>query len=110
MVGMVFVFYTATVTPYDVSYLEPSIDVLFFLNRIVDTFFSMDMVLQFFLMTQDENGRYIKSQREVAWRYITSWFVIDFLSVLPFDVIGMVADSGTVENLKILRVIRVLRL
>merc|ERR1711871_287488 len=110
MVGMVMVLYTAIVTPYDVSFLEPELDALFFFNRIVDTFFFADMVLQFFIMPQDANGRYIKNQREVAMRYLKGWFIIDFVSVLPFDVIGMAADSDDASQLKVLRVIRVMRL
>jgi len=110
MTGLVMIFYTAVVTPYDVSFLEPSLDVLFFFNRTVDLFFLCDMVLQFFLMVQDDKGRYIKVQSELAHRYLTSWFAIDFISVLPFDMVGMVADSDDVGQLKVLRVIRVLRL
>ena len=65
MVGLVMVLYTAVVTPFDVSYLQPKLDALFVFNRIVDVYFLADMILQFFLMPQDENGRYIKSQRAV---------------------------------------------
>lgn len=110
MVGLVMVMYTAVVTPFDVSYLQPQLDALFVLNRIVDIYFLCDMILQFFLMPQDENGRYIKNQREVAMRYLKGWFIIDFVSVLPFDVIGMAADSDDASQLKVLRVIRVARL
>jgi len=110
MVGLVMVFYTACVTPFDVSFLEPKLDALFVCNRLVDTFFLCDMILQFFLMPQDENGRYVKNQREVAKRYLQGWFFIDFVSVLPFDVIGMMSQSDDVGQLKVLRVIRVARL
>ena len=33
MIGLVMVCYTAIVTPYDVSFLEPKLDALFFINR-----------------------------------------------------------------------------
>jgi hypothetical protein len=69
--------------------------------RIVDLFFLCDMILQFFLMQQDENGRYIKDQGEVAIRYIQGWFLIDFISVLPFDVVGLVLSSDDVSQLKV---------
>ena len=40
-------FYTATVTPYDVAFLEPDINVLFFINRLVDLIFLIDLFFQF---------------------------------------------------------------
>lgn len=110
MVGLVMIAYTAIVTPYDVSFLEPQYDVLFVFNRLVDSFFLCDMVLQFFLMVQDEKGRYIKKQSELAHRYLTGWFAIDFISVLPFDMVGLLVKSDDVSQLKVLRVIRVIRL
>merc|ERR1712216_195002 len=45
MIGLVMITYTAFVTPYDVAFLEPDINVLFFFNRIVDLYFICDMVL-----------------------------------------------------------------
>jgi len=110
MLGLVAVVYTAVVTPFDVSFLEPKIDAVFFLNRTIDCYFIVDMIFQFFLMPQDKLGRYIKNQKKVAMLYLRSWFVIDFVSVLPFDIVGMVANSDDVSQLKVLRVIRVLRL
>jgi len=68
------------------------------------------MGLQFFLMVQDENGRYIKNQEEVARNYLRGWFTVDFISVLPFDMVGMVVKNDDVTQLKALRVIRVIRL
>ena len=47
---------------------------------------------------------------QVAKRYLQGWFIIDFVSVLPFDIIGMAANSDDASQLKVLRVIRVARL
>ena len=33
---LVLLFFTATVTPYEVAFLQPDLDFLFFLNRSVD--------------------------------------------------------------------------
>ena len=42
--------FTALVTPFEVSFLEPptlsSLDALFFINRLIDAVFTCDMVLQ----------------------------------------------------------------
>lgn len=38
------------------------------------------------------------------------WFLIDLVSILPFDFIGLAMDSKDLSQLKVLRVIRLLRL
>ena len=45
--------FTAVVTPFEVSFLEPAetmLDGLWLINRLVDAIFVVDMALQFFLM------------------------------------------------------------
>jgi hypothetical protein len=38
--------FTATVTPYEVAFVETKIDAMFAINRLVDLLFFSDMVLQ----------------------------------------------------------------
>ena len=47
---------------------------------------------------------------EIVSRYLTGWFAVDFVSILPFDVIGLVIGNDNISRLKILRVLRLLRL
>ena len=52
-IGGIVLIYTAIVTPYEVAFLQPSKTALsgrFILNRVIDTFFTMDLILQFFIM------------------------------------------------------------
>ena len=39
-----------------------------------------------------------------------SWFIIDLLSILPFDVVGKEVSSNVVSSLKLVRIVRLLRL
>ncbi len=39
-----------------------------------------------------------------------TWFAIDLLSVLPFDILGLVYNSSTIASLKVFRMVRLLRL
>merc|ERR1711988_1312953 len=69
------------------------------------------MVLQFFLMYRDEEkGVLVKKQDLIIRTYMRGWFWIDLIAVLPFDIIGVVADSKDLNNLKALRIARLLRL
>ena len=41
--------FTSLITPFEIAFLEVSLNVLFFINRIVDCVFIGDMALQFFI-------------------------------------------------------------
>jgi hypothetical protein len=120
LVMVVLLFFTASVTPYEVCFLEQKqVDALFFINRVVDLGFLVDMILQFYRMYEDDNGEIVKDQWLIAKRYIGGWFAIDFLSILPipFDIISATGDStggsgggGKVKALRFARVMRIMKL
>ena len=84
------------------------------MNRFIDLIFFKDMVMNFFLAfrdtSQDTRGRLVKDLPSIRRRYLRSWFTLDLVSILPFDILGMSFDSDVVSSLKIIRVIRLLRL
>lgn len=110
-------FFTAIVTPFEVAYLEPSLDALFLVNRLIDALFvtvrgararrrrarpqrgspdtglPQDMVCQFFMGYTDALGVWCTDRREIAARYLRGWFSIDLLSIMPFDVIGVLTGA-----------------
>ena len=117
--------FTAAITPFEVAFLEgaeSTTDGLFIANRMLDCIFSLDMVLQFFLMYRvgsDEGGgtQYEYRQRYIAAHYVKTWFFLDLGSILPslFDILPWIPDSGmspdsSTSNLRVLRVIRTTRL
>lgn len=57
-----------------------------------------------------ETGQLITSRTAIARRYFRGWFWIDLMSILPFDVVGLLVESAAVGQLKILRVVRFIRL
>lgn len=100
--------YVAIMTPYEVAFLEPAINALFVINRLLDVVFLSDMFLQFFVTAKDENGNHIKNLTQLRKMYLQGWFIIDFISILPFDVLGLMVDG--MSEFKVIRAIRVLRL
>ena len=95
LVGLLLV-YTAIVTPYEVAFLEPYVGVLFVLNRFVDLCFLADLVMNFFLAYYDAEKRlWVCSHRLIARRYLTGWFVLDLVSILPFDTVTLVMGSAS---------------
>ena len=102
--------YVSFVTPFEVAFLQTKIDFLFVLNRLADIGFIIDMRLQFMLpqFIHAENV-YIWDKNIVAKNYLTGWFVIDVVSIIPYDVFALLGASGA-QSLKILRTVRLLRL
>ena len=115
--------FTATVTPFEVSLLPSTTLVrlgnnprefgLFITNRLVDLFFSIDMVLNFFMAYQEaayKGGMWVTHRGKIARTYLRSWFVIDVISVMPFDVLTRLREKEDETDLAILRTFRFIRL
>lgn len=119
LVIVVALLFTGIVTPYEVifTYQVAADNWLFAVNRLVDGIFIKDMVMQFFLKVEmpSQADRYgsvlLKDPRMIRWRYLTTWFPIDFVSILPFDVFLMLYQgSPALGGIKIFRMARLLRL
>lgn len=103
--------FTAIGTPYEVAFLGTKLDAMFGINRFIDLCFVFDLVLQFFLGYWDEcNDRWVVDLPTIQHRYLTSWFLLDVVSIFPFDILGIFLKSGSLSSFRIFRVIRLLRL
>ena len=109
---MLLLVYTAIVTPFETGFLETDVATfLFALNRVVDICFLVDLVLQFYTpFYSNETGGWEIEHQKIARHYLTGWFSIDVVSILPFDTLGAVLQNEAFQQLKILRAIRLLRL
>jgi len=105
--------FVALVTPAEVALLDTQLDALFFINRFIDLVFIVDMALQFCVAYRVKTpyGSRLETRRNIIVRhYLRTWFFVDVLSILPFDVIGMIAQSAAVERIKAMKVLKLLRL
>jgi len=110
--------FTGVVTPYEVIFVKTvaATDWLFFVNRIVDLIFVVDIASQFFLKVPvRQPGKrgtvLLKDRQRIRRMYMTSWFPIDIIGILPFDIVFLVWDGADhYSGVKILRCVRLLRL
>merc|ERR1712100_761952 len=89
--------WTALVTPFEVSFLEPDYNWLFFLNRVIDCLFLTDMCFTFFLdplTNEDLKIDGLPSHRLMAQNYLSGWFTIDLISTIPFDFISIILRNS----------------
>jgi len=112
---VVLLIYAAVMTPFEVAFLEPSVNALFAVNRVVDSLFLIDIISQFFLNPLEDDSQKTKGlpdHRKIACHYLRGWCIIDSLGTIPFDLITVCVpnDSGGTKNLNLLRITRLFRL
>lgn len=105
--------FVAIMTPVEVSMLEVRINAVFVVNRFVDVVFLFDMALQFFMKypVKTRYHCYMEDRHSfIARRYLSTWFLVDFVCVLPYDLISLTSNDSAMANLKAIRALRLLRL
>ncbi|KAG8368796.1 hypothetical protein BUALT_Bualt15G0084000 [Buddleja alternifolia] len=91
-VMVVLVAYSAWVCPYEIAFLgsKPSTP-LYIADNIVDIFFAVDIVLTFFVAYIDPTTQLlVRDSRKIAKRYLSTWFLMDVASTIPFETIVFV--------------------
>ena len=96
-------FYTAIMVPYNVAFkYKTSEDVsLLVVDSIVDVIFFIDIVLNFHTTFVGPGGEVVSDPRIIRMNYLKSWFVIDLLSCLPYDVFNAFDHDEDVRSLKL---------
>ena len=80
------------------------------MNRFVDVLFIKDMGINFATMYHDDDGRLIKTRSRIAKRYIRGWFLIDVVTILPYDFAKLIVPKNAVKIVKLIRLMRLLKL
>lgn len=113
--------YTAVVTPYMASFvlamdeekeqLErrsgnkttgnnfPLSDPLVIVDYVVDIMFIIDIFINFRTTYVDGNNEVISSPCRIAVHYIKTWFIIDMLAAIPFELLFMIGNTEQVHRL-----------
>jgi hypothetical protein len=74
---------------------------------IIEGFFAIFIILQFFQTYQDPATLLIITDfKHIAFRYIKSWFIIDFLSIIPYELLVKSYKNSGVKYIKMIRLIR----
>uniref|UniRef100_A0A8C2L0I6 Potassium voltage-gated channel, subfamily H (eag-related), member 5b n=1 Tax=Cyprinus carpio TaxID=7962 RepID=A0A8C2L0I6_CYPCA len=110
---LILTFYTAIMVPYNVSFKTKQNNVTWLvLDSIVDVIFLVDIVLNFHNTFVGPGGEVISDPKLIRMNYLKTWFVIDLLSCLPYDIINAFenVDEGISSLFSSLKVVRLLRL
>ena len=97
------VFYTVTVTTYQVAFVvqtpHETIGTVDIVNFIVDSLFIVDLIVTFFMPYQKYDHSYELNHKKIATRYLKTTFLIDLLACLPSQLIPQSGhDGGVLED------------
>ena len=85
---LVLTFYTSVMVPYNAAFRSKTIaDIpLLVVDSVVDVVFFVDIVLNFHTTFVGPSGEIVSDPKIIRMNYLKSWFVVDLLSCLPYDV------------------------
>lgn len=87
------------------------------INSLLDLNFLLDMIFIFNSAFYDDYLKIIDNRGTIAKKYLTGWFTIDLVSIIPFDIIfselqlnGLVRFAKIGKLYKLIKITRLLRL
>eukprot|EP00930_Biecheleria_cincta_P038413 TRINITY_DN26394_c0_g1_i1.p1 TRINITY_DN26394_c0_g1~~TRINITY_DN26394_c0_g1_i1.p1 ORF type:complete len:726 (+),score=111.81 TRINITY_DN26394_c0_g1_i1:125-2179(+) len=113
MVTLFALCWVALVTPVQVGLMESKMSVFFVLSLCVDSVFLFDMCLQFFVIYPVKKARGVEMEHrhsKIVIHYFKTWFVLDFVTIIPFDLLSIVLEVDGLQSMKTIKIIRLLRL
>uniref|UniRef100_J3MIY7 Potassium channel n=1 Tax=Oryza brachyantha TaxID=4533 RepID=J3MIY7_ORYBR len=80
------VLYSAWVTPFEFGFVPNPTGALPAADHALNALFAVDIALTFFVAYTDPKTFLLQDDpRSIAWRYITTWFVLDVVSTIPTE-------------------------
>lgn len=89
LIIILLIFYTATVTPYLMSFYDEPVgdepyDFWKVMETLIDVIFAVDIFINFISAYERRDGTYEYSLKKIAANYLAGFFAIDFLASFPF--------------------------
>ncbi|XP_020583593.1 potassium channel AKT1-like [Phalaenopsis equestris] len=82
------VIYTAWVSPFEFGFISKPTRPLSIVDDLVNVFFTIDIILTFFVAyLETTTYLFIDNHVKIAQKYLSSWFILDFVSIIPSEII-----------------------
>lgn len=112
--------YSCIITPLQMALFEDLSVTWQVINYVVDIIFLIDIIVIFNTATYDDDFSIIEDRVAIAKEYLSSWFFIDFIAILPFELMIPKGESANIVRLsrmgriykilKLLKLIRIMKL
>ena len=80
---------------FDVS---ESLDGLFWVDRVVDVLFIVDLIFNFRTGTVNDAGAVVLDPAKIVWAYLKGWFVVDLVSAIPYEIFFIIAAPAAYSS------------
>ena len=114
MLISIILIFTFFATPYRIAFVDKDELEFVVLDYVVDFIFLIDIGLNFFIAYYDGDYMLVDTRKEIAIHYISTWFFIDVVAILPFNLIFETSDFGALARLtrvpRMYRLVRMFRL
>ncbi|KAK9055958.1 hypothetical protein SSX86_027045 [Deinandra increscens subsp. villosa] len=109
---VILVIYSAWVSPFDFAFLDNKESGLRIFDNIVNGFFAIDIILTFFVAyLETQSYALIDDHKKIAVRYLSTWFIFDVSSTVPFRSLSLLCkDKKSEMGFQILSMLRLWRL
>ena len=107
MIMTVVLLYSCISTPMQIALYENLSPATQITNWIVDVLFLIDIFILFNTAIIDDDFQIIDDRYKINKEYLTGWFLIDVIAILPFEL--MLADDQA-EGAKLVRYARIGRI
>jgi hypothetical protein len=91
--------YLLIATSYRIAFRwDTEVDAWLIFEVFVDVFFICDMIFQFrvgFVV----DGRHVLNPSKIRTRYLSSWFWLDFVALLPVDILQPILLSAGLSTM-----------
>ena len=88
IVMMVLLVYTGTYVPYKTAFLDTTSRFVFILELVLDSIFMLDLIINFLSAYEDKDKNVEFRLPYIAFNYIRSWFFLDVVACIPFQLLG----------------------
>lgn len=96
-------------TPLDIAFSDVNEDNKFGYSNVIDILFLCDMIVIFNSAYYSKDMDIIDDRKTISKSYLTGWFTLDLLAIIPFDLIFSQSSSNSQFN-SLVRVARFGRL
>ena len=110
---IILLIYTTTLMPFMLVFYDVAdewSDPWYIFQNIVDILFWTDLLINMFSTYYDEEGSLVKDRKTVILNYIKTWFLIDLLACIPFDVIENAITGDSYGGVKTIHLVKLSKL
>jgi len=102
--GSIILLGTCILTPFTLAFNEELDQIPWYtnLNYAIDIFFFFDIIINFNMAQMNDQYVVLSNRKEISCLYLQSWFLIDLLSIIPFELVvhllKKTAEGGGEDN------------